>query len=82
MLVLIMYHANLLRYNLGAPYWLADLELKVEVGPADLKFQLLGKNGQLNVAHEEIKVEWSAATADGVSLPNKTEDDFGLYRPN
>jgi hypothetical protein len=47
------------RYDLGRPYWLAEFELKVDVGPADLKFQLLGKNGQLNVAHEKIKVEWN-----------------------
>jgi len=46
-------------YDLGRPYWLAEFELKVDVGPADLKFQLLGKNGQLNVAHEKIKVEWN-----------------------
>jgi hypothetical protein len=55
--------------------------MKVDVGPADLKFQLLGKNGQLNVAHEEIKVEWSAISADGVTLSNgNTEDNFGMYR--
>jgi hypothetical protein len=46
-------------YNLKHQYSLADFDVKVIVGPADLKFQLVTKNGEaLSDDHDEIEVMW------------------------
>ena len=46
-------------YNLKHQYSLADFDVRVIVGPADLKFQLVTKDGEaLNDDHNEIEVKW------------------------
>lgn len=40
-------------------YYLAEFAVRVVVGSADLKFQLVSKDGRtLSEAHEQIRVEW------------------------
>lgn len=51
-------------YKLGHQYSLADFDVRVNVGPADLKFQLVTKRGEaLSEDHKEIEVTWEPPRA-------------------
>lgn len=39
-------------------YWKADFSFVVKLGPADLKFQILGKHGVLSSDHDSLKVQF------------------------
>ena len=45
-------------WRLKKKYWKADFSFVVKLGPADLKFQILGKNGVLSSDHDSLKVEF------------------------
>ena len=46
-------------YNRGEKYWRAKFDVKVVLGPADLKFQLWSKGGRImSRDHEVIAVKW------------------------
>lgn len=66
------------RYNWGTQYHRADFDVKVLIGPADLKFQIWGKNGQLSKNHEEIEVQWNIPDPQRQSVV--TAEDYGMYR--
>lgn len=39
-------------------YWKAEFFFVVKLGPADLRFQIVGKNGILSTDHDSLKVEY------------------------
>jgi hypothetical protein len=39
-------------------YWRADFQFVVKIGPADLRFKILGKNGVLSSSHDNLVVEF------------------------
>lgn len=48
----------MIRYNIGKRYYRADFDMKVIVGPADVRFEIWTKDGRISKAHEEIEVNW------------------------
>jgi hypothetical protein len=71
---LVFFYLNNPRYNLGPKYYRAEFELRVLVGPADLKFQMWGRNGRLSKDHEDIQVQWSPT--DQVTVLDITDDIY------
>lgn len=58
-------------YKLGHQYSLADFEVRVIIGPADLKFQMVTKEGEaLSEDHQEIEVTWEPPQAAPSSNAN------------
>ncbi|OQV00389.1 hypothetical protein CLAIMM_05890 [Cladophialophora immunda] len=51
-------------YNVGPEYLRADFDMQVLIGPADLKFQTLGRDGVMSRGHESIDVEWVSSTRE------------------
>jgi hypothetical protein len=45
-------------WRIGKKYWRAEFLFVVKIGPADLKFQILGKNGVLSTSHDDLKAEF------------------------
>lgn len=45
-------------WRIGKKYWKAEFLFVVKIGPADLKFQILGKNGVLSTSHDDLKAEF------------------------
>ena len=52
--------------------------MKVLIGPADLKFEIWGRNGQLSKNHEEIEVQWTVPDVHTQSVA--TAEDITMYR--
>lgn len=46
------------RYNVRRQYYRAEFDMKVLVGPADIRFEIWTKDGMMSKAHEEIEVIW------------------------
>jgi hypothetical protein len=65
-------------YNFGPLYYRAEFELRILIGPADLKFQMWGKTGQLSKAHEDIGVQWNAT--DNAAAININGDIYNHTR--
>ena len=65
-------------YNLGPEYFRAEFDMKVIIGAADLKFEMLGKDGVVSKPHSEVQVQWAAATKEA-RLEEKEEIFAGLY---
>jgi hypothetical protein len=66
-------------YNLGPPYHRAEFDMKVIIGAADLKFEMVGKDGVASRPHDEVAVQWANATE--VSPQEEAEEIFGgVYR--
>lgn len=59
-------------YNAGPQYLRAEFDMQVLIGPADLKFQTLSKDGIISRDHAAINVEWSPSSKDA-SQPNIAE---------
>ncbi|EXJ73469.1 uncharacterized protein A1O5_03230 [Cladophialophora psammophila CBS 110553] len=51
-------------YNVGPEYLRAEFEMQVLIGPADLKFQTLSRDGVMSRDHESIDVEWVSSTKE------------------
>ena len=66
-------------YNFGEQYQRAEFVVKIIIGAADLKFQLLGKTGTISKEHEEIEVQWTAPASPQVSSV-RAEEVHGMYR--
>ena len=50
-------------YNRGEKFWRFKFDIKVVIGAADLKFQLLTKDKRvINEDHDSIEVTWQPAT--------------------
>ena len=45
-------------WKLKKKYWKAEFQFVVKIGPADLKFEILGKNGVLSTGHDDLKAEF------------------------
>jgi hypothetical protein len=45
-------------WKLKKKYWKAEFRFVVKIGPADLRFQILGKNGVLSTSHDDLKAEF------------------------
>lgn len=49
-------------YNFSREYWLADFDIRILIGPADLRFQLIGTGGAIrsNVEGSSFTVQWDS----------------------
>lgn len=45
-------------WKLKKKYWKAEFFFVVKLGPADLKFQIVGKNGLLSSDHDSLEVDF------------------------
>ena len=45
-------------WKLKKKYWKASFFFVVKLGPADLRFQILGKNGLLSSDHDSLQVDF------------------------
>lgn len=45
-------------WKLKRKYWKANFYFVVKIGPADLRFEIVGKNGVLSSEHSSLKVEF------------------------
>jgi hypothetical protein len=61
-------------YNAGPQYLRAEFDMQVLIGPADLKFQNLSKDGIISRDHAAIEVEWASSVKDA-GQPNVGELD-------
>jgi hypothetical protein len=46
-------------WELKRKYWKAEFSFMVRIGPADLKFEIRGKNGVLSTGHDDLKAEFA-----------------------
>ncbi|KAK5047574.1 hypothetical protein LTR84_006671 [Exophiala bonariae] len=69
-------------YNFKPKYYRAEFDVQVLVGSADLKFQVLGRNGALSKKHDDISVRWTNSTKQQEPARERERpgDEFGLYR--
>ena len=49
-------------YNTGPEWYRAQFAMQVIIGAADLKFQIIGKNGVVSKTHNEVAVQWTSVT--------------------
>ena len=49
-------------YNRKPRYYLANFDVRVLIGSANLKFEIVAKDGTRSTSHEEIEVQWAATT--------------------
>lgn len=47
------------RWKLKKRFWKADFFFVTKLGPADLRFEILGRNGTLSSPHESLQVEFT-----------------------
>ena len=67
-------------YNMGPEYYRAEFDMKVIIGAADLKFEMLGKDGVVSKPHNEVEVQWVNATKQ-MEVQEVVEEVFGgLYK--
>ena len=69
------------RYNFKPTFWRADFEVKIIIGPADMRFQIFDKNGQISKDHEEIEVLWDPPQRKGLVPFVAEREIFGIYQP-
>jgi hypothetical protein len=67
-------------YNRGPEYYRAEFDMRVIIGAADLKFEMLGKDGVVNKPHSEVKVQWATAAKETRSQQALEETSSGLYK--
>jgi hypothetical protein len=53
-------------YSTRPQYLRADFEMQVLVGPADLKFRTLNREGVLSKDHENIHVDWVSSMREAM----------------
>lgn len=54
-------------WKLKKKYWRAEFYFVVMLGPADLKFQIVGKNGVLSSGHDSLTVEFVDSSEPAMS---------------
>ena len=67
-------------YNRGPEYYRAEFDMRVIIGAADLKFEMLGKDGVVSKPHSEVQVQWATATKDPKSQQAVEETSGELYK--
>jgi hypothetical protein len=68
-------------YNKGPEYYRVDLDMRVIIGAADLKFEMLGKDGVVSKPHSEIQVQWASTTTKETKPQQALEETSGgLYK--
>lgn len=65
-------------YQFRPKYYRAQFDVRVIVGAADLKFQLVGLDGIVSKDHEEIQVEWTVPTREVPQIAPVTHQ-YGVY---
>jgi hypothetical protein len=56
-------------WKLRKKYWKAEFRFVVKIGPADLRFQILGKNGVLSTSHDDLRAEFIGPSDAKVKRP-------------
>lgn len=67
-------------YNRGPEYYRAEFDMRVIIGAADLKFEMLGKDGVVSKPHSEVQVQWATATKETKPQQAVEETFGGLYK--
>jgi hypothetical protein len=67
-------------YNFGPQYYRAEFDMRVIVGAADLKFEMLGKDGVVSKPHNEVDVQWTNVTQEKRPQEEVEEIFGGLYK--
>jgi len=67
-------------YNRGPEYYRAEFDMKVIIGAADLKFEMLGKDGVVSKPHSEVQVQWATTTKETKSQQAVEGAFGGLYK--
>jgi hypothetical protein len=67
-------------YNFGPKYYRAEFDVRVIIGAADLKFEMVGKDGVVSMPHDQIEVQWMTATKQTTPLEGAGEELSGLYK--
>jgi hypothetical protein len=67
-------------YSRGPEYYRAEFDMRVIIGAADLKFEMLGKDGVVNKPHSEVQVQWATATKEAKPQQALEETFDGLYK--
>jgi hypothetical protein len=66
-------------YNRKPRYFRAEFSVRVLVGQASLKFEVVGKDGVVSTGSEDIKVQWMMSTSEDDEARNKvTGVSYGL----
>lgn len=80
-------HADMVRrntrwYQWAREYWLAEFEMRILIGPADLRFQLWGRRGQrLDRGEGGVAVEWEVPERKAMGAgEGRAEEWAGMYR--
>lgn len=69
------------RYNFFRPqYFRAEFDVKILIGPADMKFQIFDKDGQISKDHEDIEVQWDPPSRKGIVPIVAEREVFGIYQ--
>ena len=58
-------------WKIKKKYWRAEFYFVVKLGPADLKFQIVGKNGLLSSDHDSLQVDFLDPSDYAPSMPAK-----------
>ena len=64
-------------YNSKPRYFRAEFSVRVLIGQASLKFEVVGKDGVISANHEDIKVEWIMSTSEQEEAKEKVNKVSG-----
>ncbi len=67
-------------YNSGPKWYRAQFAMQVIIGAADLKFQIVGKDGVVSKSHNEVAVQWANVAPQVNTRPVQRESFAGPYR--
>lgn len=68
------------RYNLGSKYFRADFDVRILIGSADMRFQILANGQVVSREHEEIEVVWDPPERRGTDDKIVVQELFGIYQ--
>lgn len=68
------------RYSRGAQYYRAEFDVRILIGPADMRFQILSNDKVVSKDHEEIEVVWDAPDRRETDDKIVVEEVFGIYQ--
>lgn len=66
-------------WKVGRKYWKAEFIFVVNIGPADLRFNIVGKNGVLSSGHDKLDVEFMDPYQEQSSPKSQVATEFIRY---
>lgn len=68
------------RYNRAPQYFLADFDIRILIGSADMKFQILADDKVVSMEHDEVQVIWDNPVRHQTDDKIVAENVFGDYQ--